>query len=59
MMYSLKDLGIKIKNLQTEKANLLEERKVLQKEAEGKRLLLECEVSTLKNDVNILKDLLK
>jgi hypothetical protein len=58
-MYSLIELGTKIKDLKTEKAKLLEERKVLHKDAEGKLLLLECEISILKNDVDLLNDLLK
>jgi len=54
-MLSLKELGEKIKELEDEKVKLLEDEKKLRKEAEGKLILLECEVAVIREDVEYLK----
>ena len=57
-MLTLGDLAEKIKHLENEKAKLLEDEKFLRGEAQGKIVLLECEVATLREDVESLKKML-
>lgn len=48
----------KIEKLEEEKTQLLEEVKLLRKEAEGKALSLECEVAVLREEAESLKKML-
>lgn len=56
MMY--RNLQEKIENLEKEKCELLVQIKELRKEAEGKALALECEVSVLREEAESLKKML-
>lgn len=56
-MLPVKELGEKLKKLEDEKAKLLEDEKKLRKEAEGKILLLECEIGAIRKDVENLKQI--
>lgn len=57
-MLGLKDVGEKIEKLEDEKAQLLEDVKALRKEAEGKAVMLECEVAVLREELESLKRML-
>jgi len=57
-MLGLKDIGEKIGKLEDEKAQLLEDVKALRKEAEGKAIILECEVAMLREELESLKKML-
>ena len=57
-MVTLKDLREKIDNLESERTRLLEEVKQLRKEAEGKAVALECEVTVLREEAESLKKML-
>jgi uncharacterized protein (UPF0335 family) len=57
-MMMFRNLQEKIQNLEKEKAELLVEIKELRKEAEGKALSLECEVSVLREEAESLKKML-
>jgi uncharacterized protein (UPF0335 family) len=57
-MLTLKELAERIKKLEDEKAKLLEDEKVLRKQAQGKMVFLECEVAVLREDVESLKKML-
>ncbi|MEJ2241392.1 MAG: hypothetical protein P8Y18_04540 [Candidatus Bathyarchaeota archaeon] len=53
-----RNLQEKIENLEKEKCELLIQIKELKKEAEGKALALECEVSVLREEAESLKKML-
>ena len=53
-----RNLQEKIENLEKEKVELLVQIKELKKEAEGKALALECEVSVLREEAESLKKML-
>lgn len=57
-MITLENLREKIENLENEKTKLLAEVKKLRKEAEGKAVALECEVSVLREEAESLKKML-
>ena len=57
-MSSLKNTIEKIKNLETEKRNLLLEIDELKKMSEAKATALECEVNALRDEVKSLKILM-
>ena len=57
-MMMFRNLQEKIQNLEKEKAELIVEIKELRKEAEGKALSLECEVSVLREEAESLKKML-
>jgi uncharacterized protein (UPF0335 family) len=57
-MSSLKDTIEKIKNLETEKKNLLLEIEELKKMADAKATALECEVAALREEAKSLKSLM-
>jgi uncharacterized protein (UPF0335 family) len=48
----------KIEKLEEEKSQLLEDVKLLRKEAEGKAIALECEVAVLREEAESLKKML-
>lgn len=54
----LRSLQEKIENLEKEKSELLVQIKELRREAEGKALSLECEVSVLREEAESLKKML-
>lgn len=58
-MITLKNLQEKIESLEKEKTRLMEEVKVLRKEAEGKAVALECEVAVLREEAESLKKMLE
>ena len=58
LMLTLSSLRDKIKTLETERANLMDEIEELRKVAESRATALEQEVSTLREEVRSLKDLL-
>ena len=58
-MYTLKELGEKIEFLEDEKTQLIEDIKVLRKEAEGKVKILESEVAMLQEEAESLKKMLE
>jgi len=58
LMQTLTNLRDKIKTLETERANLMIEIEELRKVAESRATALEQEVSTLREEVKSLKDLL-
>ncbi len=58
-MLTLKELSEKIKMLEDEKTQLLEDTKALRKEAEGKAILLECEVAVLREEAESLRNMLE
>ena len=58
-MLTLKELREKIETLEDEKAQLLEDVKVLRSEAEGKAISLECEVAVLREEAESLKKMLE
>ncbi|MCW4016015.1 MAG: hypothetical protein NWF06_06570 [Candidatus Bathyarchaeota archaeon] len=58
-MLTLKEMREKIEKLEDEKAELLEEVKMLKQEAEGKVISLECEVAVLREEADSLKKMLK
>lgn len=58
LMQTLNNLRDKIKTLETERANLMIEIEELRKVAESRATALEQEVSTLREEVKSLKDLL-
>lgn len=58
LMQTLKDLRGKIKNLETERANLMMEIEKLKKMADSKVVALESEVSMLRDEVESLRELL-
>ena len=53
-----RNLQEKIENLEKEKCELIVQIKELKKEAEGKALALECEVSVLREEAESLKKML-
>ena len=57
-MSSLKDTIEKIKNLETEKKNLLLEIEELKKMADAKATALECEIVSLREEAKMLKILI-
>ena len=57
-MLTLREMSEKIENLEEEKTQLLEEIKLLKKEAEGKAVALECEVAVLREEAESLKKML-
>ena len=57
-MLTLKELSKKIEMLEDEKTQLLEDTKALRKEAEGKAIILECEVAVLREEAASLKKML-
>jgi len=57
-MLTLREMSEKIEKLEEEKTQLLEEVKLLRKEAEGKALSLECEVAVLREEAESLKKML-
>ena len=57
-MSSLKETIEKIKNLEAEKKNLLDEIDGLKKMAEAKAMTLEIEVASLREDAKSLKNLM-
>lgn len=57
-MMIFRNLQEKIENLEKEKCELLVQIKELRKEAEGKALALECEVSVLREEAESLKKML-
>ena len=57
-MLTLREMTEKIEKLEDEKAQLLEEVKMLRKEAEGKAIALECEVAVLREEAESLKKML-
>ena len=57
-MSSLKDTIEKIKNLETEKKNLLLEIEELKKTADAKATALECEIISLREEAKSLKILI-
>ena len=57
-MLTLKEMRENIEKLEEEKAQLLEDVKLLRKEAEGKAISLECEVAVLREEAESLKKLL-
>jgi len=58
LMQTLTSLRDKIKTLETERANLMDEIEELREVAESRATALEEEVSTLREEVKSLKDLL-
>ena len=58
-MLTLKEMTEKIQNLEDEKSKLLEEVKMLRKEAQGKVISLECEVAVLREEAESLRKMLK
>jgi len=57
-MLTLKELSEKIEMLEDAKTQLLEDTKALRKEADGKAILLECEVAVLREEAESLKKML-
>ncbi|MEJ2272360.1 MAG: hypothetical protein P8X91_07755 [Candidatus Bathyarchaeota archaeon] len=57
-MMIFRNLQEKIENLEKEKTELLLQIRELRKEAEGKALSLECEVSVLREEAESLKKML-
>lgn len=57
-MITMKNLREKIESLESEKTKLLEEMKILRKEAEAKAVGLECEVAVLREEAESLKKML-
>ncbi len=57
-MLTLKELSEKIEMLEDAKTQLLEDTTALRKEAEGKAILLECEVAVLREEAESLKEML-
>lgn len=57
-MLTLKEMREKIEKLEEEKSQLLEDVKLLRKEAEGKAIALECEVAVLREEAESLKKML-
>lgn len=57
-MLTLKEMSEKIEKLEDERTQLVEEVKVLRKEAEGKAIALECEVAVLREEAESLKKML-
>lgn len=58
-MLTLKEMTEKIEQLEDEKTRLLEEVKMLRKEAQGKAISLECEIAVLREEAESLKKMLK
>ena len=58
-MLTLKELSEKIEMLEDAKTQLLEDTKALRKEAEGKAIMLECEVAVLREEAESLRNMLK
>ena len=58
-MLMLKEMTEKIEQLEDEKTRLLEEVKMLRKEAQGKAISLECEIAVLREEAESLKKMLK
>ena len=58
-MLTLKEMTEKIQNLEDEKSKLLEEVKMLRREAQGKVVSLECEVAVLREEAESLRKMLK
>ena len=58
-MLTLKELSKKIEMLEDEKTQLLEDTKALRKEAEGKAIMLECEVAVLREEAESLRTMLE
>ena len=56
-MLAAKELVEAIQKLEAEKIKLLEDEKKLRKEAESKIMLLECEISAIRKDVEYLKQI--
>ncbi|MBT8171275.1 hypothetical protein KJN74_00185 [Candidatus Bathyarchaeota archaeon] len=57
-MLTLKEMTEKIEKLEDEKTRLLEEVKMLRKEAQGKAISLECEIAVLREEAESLKKML-
>lgn len=58
-MMALDEMREKIQSLETEKAELAKEIKLLRQTAEGKAIALECEVAVLREEADALKKMLE
>jgi len=58
-MIALDEMREKIQRLETEKAELAKEIKLLRQTAEGKAIALECEVAVLREEADALKKMLE